>query len=211
MTTLRSFSFALLLLLFGNSMIFAQETGSIRGKVRNIDNDRSIAGAKITVRSDGKSLRSALTDSDGEFKISGLAVGRYNVLVEKDGFSPGVLYNVEVRARKTNNLKDRLSLTIDQGTLVLIEASVFNQNGFSIYGARVIIEEVLADGKTKKVGSGYSSRDGDVLFRFEERPARYRITASVKDIEASKEIEVENAAIYRTAITLTLPLRKKKR
>jgi hypothetical protein len=54
MTILRSFSLVLFLLLLGNTVIFAQDTGSIKGKVRDIENGRTIAGANITVRLDGK-------------------------------------------------------------------------------------------------------------------------------------------------------------
>lgn len=191
------------LFFFCVSPVFAQETGSVKGKVRTESGD-SIAGAKITVRLDGRDLKTATSDRKGEFRISELPPGSYNLLFEKTGFSSGVLYNVEIRKKKTNNLRDRLILKIDEGTLVIVEASVFNQNGFSLPGAKIEIEEILASGKTRRVGSGYSSRDGDAVFRFEEKPAKFRVTASVKDVSATKEIEVNEAAIYRTAITLDL-------
>jgi hypothetical protein len=203
MKVLQKISFALLFCFVFNAFAIAQETGSVKGKVRDQDGDK-IAGAKITVRLDGKDLKSTTSDSKGEFRISDLAPGKYNLVFEKKGFSIGVLYNVEVRNKKINNLKDRLVLSVDQGTLIIVEASVFNQNGFSLNGAKVEIEEVYSDGKTKKVGSGYSSQDGDITFRFKERPTKYRVTASVKDITATKEIEVSEAAIYRTAITLDI-------
>lgn len=203
MKVLQKISFAILFCFVSCAVAFAQDTGSIKGKVRTTDGN-GIAEVKITMRQDGKDLKSATTDSDGKFRLSDLASGRYNLVFEKDGFSSGILYNVEVRRKKTNNLKDRLILTVDLGTLIIVEASVFNQNGLSLDGAKVEIEEVFADGKTKKVGSGYSSRDGDVVFRFREKPTKYRVTASVKDISATKEIEVNEAAIYRTAITLDL-------
>ncbi len=203
MKVLQKFSLVLLFSVVFGAFAVAQETGSVKGKVRTQDGDK-IAGATITVRSDGDDLKSTTSDSKGEFKLSGIAPGRYNLVFEKKGFSSGILYNVEIRSKKTNNLKDRLILSIDQGTLIIVEASVFNQNGISLYGAKVEIEEIYSDGKTKKVGSGYSSRDGDIVFRFKERPTKYRITASVKDKSATKEIEVNEAAIYRTAITLDL-------
>ncbi len=208
MKPLRTIGFAVLISLILSTFLFAQDTGSVKGKVRAEDGD-TISGAKVTARQNGKNLKSTQSDSGGKFRLRGLAPGRYNLLFEKEGFSPGVLYNVLVKGKKTNNLRDRLILKIDQGTLVIVEASVFNQDGFSLYGAKVLIEEVLADGKTKKVGSGYSSRDGDVVFRFNEKPTTYRITASAKGVKASKEVVVNEAAIYRTAITLNLPRKSK--
>ncbi|MGI8544597.1 MAG: carboxypeptidase-like regulatory domain-containing protein [Aridibacter sp.] len=203
MKVLQKISFALLFCFVFSAFAVAQETGSVKGKVHTEDGDK-IVGAKISVRLDGEDLKSTTSDLKGEFRLSDLTPGRYNLVFEKKGFSSGVLYNVEIRSKKTNNLKDRLILSIDRGTLIIVEASIFNHNGISIYGAKVQIEEVYSDGKTKKVGSGYSSRDGDIIFRFKERPTKYRVTASVKDITANKEIEVNEAAIYRTAITLDL-------
>lgn len=204
MNVVKKISLILLLLLFSSVFAVAQSnTGSIIGKVRNTKG-KSLADVSVTARQDGKEVKSTETDKKGEFQLSGLQPGRYNLVFDKPGFSSGVLTNVEVRAKKKNNLKDRLIMSIDQGTLVIVEASVFNQNGYSLYGAKVLIEEVLSDGTTKKVGSGYSSRDGDIIFRFSEKPTTYRVTASVKGISATKDVEVNEAAIYRTSITLDL-------
>lgn len=181
----------------------AQNTGSIKGKVRT-QKGKGIPGVTITVRQDGKNLRSEKTDSGGEFRMSGLRPGLYNVVFEKDGYSGGVLYDVEVRSKKTNNLGDRLVLTVDQGTLVILEASVFNQNGFVLPGAKIKVEEVFPNGRRDEVAEGYSSRDGDVIFRFPRKRTVYRVTATLREVSAYKEVEVDSPAIYRTAITLDL-------
>lgn len=182
---------------------FGQETGNIKGKVRTQKGD-GIGEVTITVRQDGEDIRSVKTDKGGKFEMKGLKPGIYNVVFEKPGFAGGVLYDVEVRRKSTNNLGDRLVLTVDQGTLVIVEASVFNQDGFVLPGARIIIEEVMKNGKLEEVGEGYSSQDGDIVFRFPEKPATYRITASLRGVSASKDVEVGSAAIYRTAITINL-------
>ena len=202
MKLFRQISLFILILTFAG-IAAAQDTGSVKGKVRSEDGD-GIPQATIIARRDGKDVKSTETDGKGKFKMSGLIPGQYNLVFEKNGYSTGVLYNVEIRRKKTNDLGDRLILTVDQGTLTIVEANVFNQNGFSLYGAKVVIEEILSDGTTKKVASGVSSRDGGAIFRFPEKPAIYRVTASVKDVSVSKEIEVNEAAIYRTAITLDL-------
>ena len=181
----------------------AQDTGNIKGKVRT-QRGKGIAQVTITVRQNGKDLRSVTTDKDGDFRMENLRPGIYNVVFEKPGYSGGVLYDVEVRRKKTNNLGDRLVLTVDQGTLVLLEASVFNQDGYVLPGARVIVEEIGPDGKAKEVADGYSSGDGDILFRFPEKETKYRITATYKGKSASKEVEVMSAAIYRAAISIDL-------
>jgi hypothetical protein len=194
---------AALAALFFSMPLLAQDTGSIKGKVRTQKGD-GIAAVTVTVRQEGKDLRSVKTDKDGKFQMSGLRTGIYNVVFEKSGYSGGVLYDVEVRRKKTNNLGDRAVLTVDQGTLVILEASVFNQNGFVLPGARVIVEEVGEKGKLTEVADGYSSGDGDVIFRFREKSTTYRITASLRGRSAFKDVVVTSAAIYRTAISIDL-------
>lgn len=180
----------------------AQNTGSIKGKVRT-QKGKGIEAVTVTIRQDGKDLRSVKTDEDGKFRMEGLRTGLYNVVFEKSGYARGVLYDVEVRRKKTNNLGDRLVLSVDQGTLVILEASVFTQNGFVLRGAKVKVEEIVGEGKLKKVAEGYSSRDGDVLFRFPEKdPTTYRVTATWRGLSGSKDVSVGSAAIYRTAISI---------
>lgn len=194
---------AAVLILSTGLAVTAQDTGSIKGKVRT-QKGKGIPDVTITVRQDGKNLRSVRTDDDGDFRMSGLRPGIYNVVFEKDGFAGGVLYDVEVRRKKTNNLGERLVLTVDQGTLVILEASVFNQDGFVLPGAKMRVEESFPDGRLEEVAEGYSSRDGDALFRFPRKQTVYRITATYRGVSAWKEVEVSSAAIYRTAITVDL-------
>ncbi|MDQ3043208.1 MAG: carboxypeptidase-like regulatory domain-containing protein, partial [Acidobacteriota bacterium] len=126
----------------------------------------------------------------------------------KKGYSSGVLYNVEVKQKKIGNLGERLVLTVDQGTQVIIKGSVFAPDGRSVGGAEIKIERLESDGSTKKVGSSVSNYSGEFTFRFNEGAAKYRVTASMKNSAASKEVEVDSAAIYRLAITLEMKSEK---
>jgi hypothetical protein len=186
-----------------SALVFAQDTGSLKGKVRTTKGE-GIAGVTITVRQKGEDITSATSDAKGNFVITGLKPGLYNLAFTKNGYGSGVLYNVEVKKKKETDLGERLILNVDQGTLVLIKGSVFNQDGVSVFGAKVEIERINADGSVKKVGTGYTSESGEFTFRFPQGKAKYRITATAKGVSASKEIEVEEAAIYRLAISLNL-------
>lgn len=181
----------------------AQSTGGIKGKVRDTKGN-GINGVTITVRQKGEDLKSVKSDNKGEFVMEGLKTGSYNVVFEKDGFGTGVLYNVEVKKNQVGNLGNRLVMRVDQGTLVIINGSVFNQFGGSIYGAKVEIERI-SGGSAKKVGSSFTSQSGEFIFRFPEKNDRFRITATAKGVSVSKEIEVSEAAVYRLALTLELP------
>ena len=183
--------------------IHAQDTGGVKGKIRTTKGD-GIAAATVTARQNGEDIKSAASDAKGNFVLDGLKAGNYNVVFSKTGYGSGVLYNVEVKKKKTNNLGERLILTVDQGTQVIIKGSVFAPDGRSVGGAEIKIERISSDGSVKKVGTSISSYSGEFTFRFSEDAAKYRVTASLKNSTASKEIEVDSAAIYRLALTLEL-------
>lgn len=204
---MKKFFVSSLFLILAASFTFAQSTGGIKGKVRDTKGG-SISGVTITVRQKGEDLKSVKSDSKGEFVMEGLQAGMYNVVFERDGYGSGVLYNVEVRKKKIGDLGNRLVMRVDQGTLVIINGSVFNQFGGSVYGAEVKIERVSGD-SAKKVGSGYTSESGEFVFRFPEKADKFRVTATAKGASVSKEIEVSGAAVYRLALTLELPTKEK--
>ena len=186
---------------FSSFAAFAQENGGVKGKVRTTKGD-GISGASVIARQNGADIKSAKSDGDGKFVLDGLKPGIYNIVFDKNGYASGIKYNIEIKKNKTNDLGERLILVVDQGTQVIVKGSVFNQDGRSVGGARVEIERVLSDGSTKKVGSGYTNVSGEFTFRFSEGTEKYRVTASLKDATASKELDVTSAAIYRLAISL---------
>ena len=179
------------------------QTGGLKGKIRTSKGD-GIANVVITVRRDGKDLKTAKSDGKGNFTIQGLEAGDYNLVFDGKGYATSLLSKVEVKKNKVRELPDRLILTTDQGTLVIIKGSVFNQDGRSITGAEVVIEKLDSGGAAKKVGSVYTNVSGEFTFRQPEGAAKYRLTAKMKDAAASKEIDVDSAAIYRLAISLNV-------
>jgi len=205
MNYLKNFVLLVSFLAFSSVLVFAQSTGDVKGKVRTATGG-GLVGVTVTARQNGKDLKSVKTDRSGKFVLEGLETGLYNFVFDKNGYSAGVKYNVEVKKNEVNDLGDRLILSVDQGTLILIKGSVFDQNGRSLYGARVQIEKISGDGSTRKIGSGLTSQSGEFTFRQPEQPAKFRVTASAKGATASKEVTVESAGIYRLAITLELKI-----
>lgn len=182
--------------------VFAQ-SGGLKGKVRTNKGD-GIANATIVARQKGKDVKTAKADQRGNFLLEGLESGTYNILFDANGFSSGVLYNVEVKNKNTRDLGDRLILFPDQGTQVILKGSVFYREGTSVTGAKVEIERINSDGSTKSLGSVYTNVSGEFTFRQPEGSAKFRVTAKFKGASGTKEVEVENAAIYRLAITLDI-------
>lgn len=186
----------------------AQTTGGVKGKVRNMRGE-SVAGATVTARQNGRDLRSVKSGNKGEFVLTGLDSGVYNIVFDARGYSSGVKYGVEVKQNKTVDLGERLILQVDKGTQVIIQGSVFFKDGTSVSAAEVKVERVNSDGSTKKLGTLYTNISGEFTFRQPEGAAKFRITAKYKDTTASKEIEVDSAAIYRLAISLDISRQQK--
>lgn len=178
------------------------QSGGIKGRVRN-QQGKGIPNATITARQDGKDIKSSRSDGKGDFVMTGIRPGIYNIAFDAPGYSTGILYNVEIK-NSTRDLGGRLILSIDRGTLVIVRSSVFFREGTSVTGAKVELFEVGADGELRRLATAYTTVSGEVTFRRPDRKAKLRVTASYKGVSASKDIEVEGAAAYGTAITLDI-------
>jgi len=200
------FIFAALLLLTTYCSLLtvhAQETGGVKGKIRNMAGG-SLAGASITARQNSRDIRSATSNSKGEFVLSGLESGIYNIVFDAKGYATGIKYGVEIKSGKVRDLGGNLILMIDRGTKIIIRGSVFFKDGTSVTAAKVTVDKVSSDGGTRNLGTGWSSSTGEFTFSQPEGHAKYRITATYKGSSASKEIEVDSAAVYRMAISLDI-------
>jgi len=202
---MNSRKFFLLLLLSAFCFLpSALAQGGVKGKVRN-NKGGSVAGATVTARLSGKDVRSVKSDTKGNFMIQGLDAGTYNVIFDADGYATGVKFGVEIKNGSVRDLGDRLILTVDQGTQIIIKGSVFFREGTSVTAAKVEIERVNADGSTKNLGSSFTNVSGEFTFRPPPGTTKVRVTAKYKGVSGSKEIsEIVNAGVYRTAITLDI-------
>ncbi|HEX9918147.1 MAG TPA: carboxypeptidase-like regulatory domain-containing protein [Pyrinomonadaceae bacterium] len=176
-------------------------TGSIKGKVKT--ESGSAEGVRVTARQGEREVADAATNRKGQFEIAGLAPGRYSITFRKAGLSVAEIKDFEVIAGKSRSLGGDLVLPIDEGSLIFIKGSVFNAEGFSLSGAQIELARVDADGATKKIDGRMTTRSGDFAFRLPPQPGRYRVTAKMDGMTAaSKEVEVDGAAVYRVALSL---------
>jgi len=203
MHRLRRFNFISLLVLSAFCVVpcVLAQAGGIKGKVKNLNGD-GIAGATVTARLNGQDIRSSTSDKKGQFVIENLEAGLYNIVVDATGYGSGVKYGVEVVKGKIRDLGDRLILTTDRGSFVIIDGSVFFKNGTRLAGASVKVERVNPDGSTRKLASLFSNGEGDFAFRQRPGVAKLRITASYNGKAATKDVEVDNAALYHVALTI---------
>lgn len=185
------------------SAAYSQATGGLKGKVRSLRGD-NVAGATVEARQGGKVIRSTKTNSKGDFVIDGLDEGLYNLAVDADGYSTGVMYNVEVKKKKVRDLGNRLMLSVDRGTQIFVRGAVFFKEMLSVYGATVELFAVSSAGAERKVATGTTNEMGEFGFVQPGNIKKFRIKATFKGVSAEKEIETESPAVYRTTLTLNL-------
>ena len=200
---LRAVVLAVIALGLSANAAIAQSTGNVKGKIRT-SRGQAVSGVEVTARRDSADVKSVKSGSKGDFVMSGLEPGIYDFVFDASGYNSAIRYKIEVRPGKTVDLGDKLVLVVDRGTLVIVQGSVFYKNGTSVTGAKVSIEKVNSDGGTTDLPSVFTNVYGEFVFRQPAGHAKFRITAKYKDASASKEIEVDSAAIYRLAISLNI-------
>jgi hypothetical protein len=85
-----------LLLLCVNSIAFAQTTGTLSGTVQD-EKGGAVPGATVTARHVVTNVsRTAQTDSEGRYRLTGMPVGRYEITVESPSFAKYVQTGVEL-------------------------------------------------------------------------------------------------------------------
>lgn len=181
---------------------FAQDktTGAIKGKVRV--EKGSPAGVAVILRQGEREVTRTATDKKGDFVISRIAPGVYGVTLRKPGLSVGSIEPVEVTAGKTRTLGDHLILSVDEGSIAFIRGSVFTESGRSVPGVRIELARIVSENSTQKIDYRMTGETGEFVFRLPPETAKYRLTMKADGIEsASKDVEVEGAAVYRVAFT----------
>jgi hypothetical protein len=103
---------------------FAQEAGTLRGKVTLDTNGQPIHGVIVTVL---RLNRSAITDDDGVYEIPDIPPGSYSVSAHLDGV-PDVVQMMQISGAATLDFQMRLRGTTVQVTVTATgeEESTFN-------------------------------------------------------------------------------------
>jgi len=195
-------SLGICLLLIVSLACLAQDkgTGSIKGKVRV--EKGSPSGVAVSLLQGEHEVSQSATDKKGDFVISRVIPGTYSIKFRKAGLSVGTIDDVSVKAGQTRTLGDRLYLTVDEGSIVFIRGSVFTEDGRSVPGVRVDLSRIIDEKSIQKLDSRITGETGEFVFRLPPDVARYRLTLKADGTEpATKDVEVDNAAVYRVALT----------
>jgi Carboxypeptidase regulatory-like domain len=201
--TLMKYLFSTALLVFSLSVVGAAQdktSGAIKGKVR-VERG-SPSGVAVILLDGDREVTRVQSDKRGDFAISHVAPGVYSVRLRKPGLMVGTIDDVAVKAGQTRTLGDHLYLSVDAGSLALINVSVFDQNGRSVPDVRVDLMKVISDNQVEKVDTHETDESGQFIFRLPPAPAKYRLIIMSSDAERfSRDIEIEMAARYSVALT----------
>lgn len=140
---LKLFALALLLLMVSHPAL-TQVTASITGRV----DDTSGAGipeAQVTVTSlETGAARTATTDAQGEYRVPSLAVGRYEVKAEKQGFKVALQSGIDLVVGQQGVINLTLEVgQVQQEVTVTSEAPIVNTTTASVSG--LVTEQAVKD------------------------------------------------------------------
>ena len=202
MRLIRSSAGAALLFLFCVACLAQDKTtGAIKGKVRV--EQGSPGGVAVILLQEDREVTRAATDRKGDFTIAHITPGVYSLKFRKPGLSVGTIEPLDIKAGKTRTLGDRLVLSIDEGSIAFLRGSVFTESGRSVPGVRVDLVKVIDENSVQKIDARVTGETGEFVFRLPPEKAMYRVTVKADGAQlASKDVEVDGAAIYRVALTL---------
>jgi Carboxypeptidase regulatory-like domain len=198
---MKKFFFASLLVTICCLVSFAQTSG-VKGKVKTVKG-KGLSGVTVTVIKDGLQVKEEETNEKGEFLIEGLEEGIYSFTFQKEGFNDGQLKQRQILKGQIRNLGEDLILKVsDNSIYVILRASVLDQDGLAVRGAKV---EITKGSDNKRVTTLYTNDAGEVSIRLPDQNATFKFTASFPNAESSNgEIIVEGAGLYHKLLKLKI-------
>ncbi|MBR5431907.1 MAG: carboxypeptidase regulatory-like domain-containing protein, partial [Bacteroidales bacterium] len=122
---------ALASLMCGVSLLAQTPTGGVKGTIVSRTDNEGIENATLTVYQGAVELATAVSDADGNFQITGLANGLYEMkVVATDYLETMVNFAVEAGLIK-NMFKLRLSRVKDEASDELFEEFDMDDSGYS--------------------------------------------------------------------------------
>jgi TonB-dependent receptor len=128
--TLFSFTLSFVLIAF-SSVVFAQGTGKVTGKVTDKKTGEALIGATVLLQGISKG---AATNVNGEYALTGIPAGTYEILVKYVGYQNKLISEVQV----TNNAATALNITLDEANTqqlqaVTVRATFRQESASSLY------------------------------------------------------------------------------
>ena len=143
--------FTLLSILLNSGWLFSQNlTQSIRGTVLDVDTQLPLAGATVQL---GELEQGSYSDSDGNFKIGDIPVGRYTLRISYMGYEEKTLSNIQVNSGKEIVL--RIELLESVLTAEEVEIIANSRQNHSINEASVVSTRMFTVNETKRYAGSF--------------------------------------------------------
>lgn len=184
------------------------KTGIIKGKLTD-EKGKGIPDAivRFTDTRD-RSVKETKTDDSGNFSME-LPPDEYLVGFEADGFQEASLQALQqVEEGKETRVRTVVLPKVSHTSLV--RGSVFNLNGQTLSGVRVVIQRIPNDEEAKegkkvkaRTKEYVTNQRGEFAFRLPTEPARYKVSASAPGFKTdSKVVDVSGSEAVPVALTL---------
>ena len=142
----------LLGLILLNVSIFAQESGSVVGRLVDADNGDPLIGANVMLEN---TILGSATDIDGMFTIINVPAGTYTLVVSYVGYQETRITDIKVKANESYKLDLGVKSQTIEGEEVVVEARMIENTG-----AAMLKKRQRSDAVSDGVSSEEFSRSG---------------------------------------------------
>jgi TonB-dependent receptor len=144
------------------SISYAQQPGSISGKITDKSNNEELIGANVIVV--GTTI-GASTDLDGKFNIKGLQPGKYSIKVSYISYQSVTVENIDVKENQTTSINISLTTASTELEEVVVTAEALRNSEASVL--KILQKsDGISDGVSAELISKNNSSDGsDILKR----------------------------------------------
>jgi len=140
------------ILVFFTGQLHAQPTQTIRGSVFDIESNRPIMFANVIVLNSNHPIGTT-TDTLGNFKLTNIPVGRYDLKISFVGYEPAIIREVQVSSAKetflTINIKENNNTLGD----VLVKPRVNKEH--SLNSSATVSARMLSVEEAKRYAGGF--------------------------------------------------------
>jgi CarboxypepD_reg-like domain len=142
-------------LFFFSSQMFSQETKllsqTIRGQVVDKESQKTLPGANVILLNTNP-LKATTTDSEGNFRINNVPLGRHNIQVSYIGYKPYIISEMQVTASKEVVLHVQLQEDVFSLDAVVVKA--FKDKAGTINSMATLSAKTFTAEETRRYAGG---------------------------------------------------------
>jgi len=196
----------------GSPTLKLAKGGIVSGNVRDIASQLPVAGARVAIAPAGgfgarEATHDTITDAKGNFTISQIVPGRYDIRSSRPGFGINTAQAIPVKGA------DSVQKTLYATARGRITGLVVNEDKQAVPAAHLAARPAARDDRfafMPRMGGGgsdaYSAPDGQFVLRNVETEAKLQIDATKRGFPDAKSASIKLAPAERkTGVVLTIP------